>query len=224
MLGYTANNMLGRRMEDEDLAKFPVENRLDAINNATLRLANLLDNDHLDELMSKDDLIPATDGLSPATGSIALSGLSPSLIRNGVRKIYDNTTGALGFLHLVDYMDLDKIANGYLTPGANYKIAWIFGSTLYVRPLTVTVTVWYLGEPTALVVADLASSPGTKVLNLNPVLHPIIVDMAEAELWKQDGKSEKATSILTMADKEIQVLNERAVAERKELIGRKSLK
>ena len=44
MLAKTANDMLGRRLEDEDLAQFPVENRVDALNNATLRLANLLGN------------------------------------------------------------------------------------------------------------------------------------------------------------------------------------
>ena len=213
MLGTTARDMLGRRLEDEDLAQFPLLNRVDAINNSTLRLANILDNDLLEELRTTDDLIPAS-------GVIALSGLSPALLRNGVLNVYDNANTT--WLHLVDPMDLKKSANGYLAPGVNYRIAYVFGANLNVDPQTADITVWYLGVPTDLTTTTIAD--GSTTLQLNTALHPIIVDMAEAELWRQDGKSEKADSILATAYKEIAVLNERALAEKKELIGRKSQK
>ena len=218
MVGNTMSDMLGRRLEDEDLAKFPLVNRIDAINNAMLRLINLLDNDHLEELRTTDDLDPAA-GVHTLIGA---GGLVPALVRNGIQKVYDNNAGT--FMHLVDPMDLEKTANGYLTPSANYIIAYVYGTNLYVDPTTNDVTVWYLGIP------NLFSSAGASTgyiamataCPLNLGLHPIVVDMAEAELWKQDGKSEKAESILVSADKEIETLNQRAVAERKEAMGRKT--
>jgi len=206
----TMSAMLGRRLEDEDSSKFPMLNRIDAVNNAMLRLVNLLDNDQLEELRTMQTV-------APTVGVYALGSLTTDLVRNGVQKVYSVTDSK--WLHLVDPMDLEKTGNLYLTPSADYGITYIYGTNLTVLPAAsgTSITIWYLKQPTPYTTV---STSRDDECPLNPALHPLVVDLAEAELWKQDGKGEKAIEVLKIANKEIQTLNERAVAERKETVGK----
>lgn len=208
--------MLGRRLEDEDSSKFPKQNRIDAVNNAMHRLANVLDNDMLEELRTTDTLTPAEIGTSDIY-SAALSGLSPVVQRNGIQKVYD--TQHSQWVHLVDPIDLEKTGNLYLTPSANYAIAYVYGANIYLMNGSTgitAITVWYVGKPTTYVIDSNESSE----CPFNAGLHPLVVDLAEAELWKQDGKNAKAQAVLEVAEQEIQTLNQRAASERKEVVGR----
>ena len=189
MTGTVILAMLGRRLEDEANTKFPIENKVDAMNNGMIRLINLLDNDHL-------------------------SVLANGVIRNGVEKVYD--TVGTKFLHLVDIKDLDKQANTYLAPSATHGYAYVYGASLYLKPTSLAdVDVWYVGKPTLWSSGDYSAE-----CPLNLALHGLVADMAESELWKQDGKAEKADAILKVATTEIQTLNARAETERKEELGR----
>lgn len=210
MTGTIILAMLGRRLEDENNAKFPVENKIDAMNNGMIRLINMLDNDHLEELRTIEN-VPTGEIVD---GVALLSVLADGVIRNGVEKVYD--TVGTKFLHLVDIKDLDKQANTYLTPSATHGYAYVYGDSLYLKPTTLTdVDVWYIGKPSLW-----AASGYTAECPLNLALHGLVADLAEAELWKQDGKSGKADGVMKVATTEIQTLNARAEAERKEELGR----
>lgn len=218
MTGTVILAMLGRRLEDEDNAKFPVANKVDAMNNGMIRLINLLDNDHLEELRLIEN-VPTGEITS---GVALLSVLANGVIRNGIEKVYD--TDGTKFLHLVDIKDLDKQANTYLAPSTTHGYAYVYGASLYLKPTSITdVDVWYVGKPDLWIPTG---TPGDGEIALsaecplNLALHGLVADMAEAELWKQDGKSEKSGAILTVATTEIQTLNTRAEAERKEELGR----
>ena len=198
---------LGRRLADEKSSKFNQLSRIDAVNNSMLRIANLLDNDMLEELRT-------TETVAPTTGEYALSGLATAIVRNGLEKVYDVTNGK--WLHLVDTKDLEKENNLYLAPGTNYGIAYIYGATLFIDPHSASVKVYHLGQPTPYV----QSSNEGDECPLNAGLHPLVLDLAEAELWKMDGKGEKALAIMNIVNTEISTLNARAEAERKEVLGR----
>ena len=210
MTGTVILAMLGRRLEDEANTKFPIENKVDAMNNGMIRLINLLDNDHLEELRVIEN-VPTGE---ITAGVALLSVLANGVIRNGVEKVYD--TVGTKFLHLVDIKDLDKQANTYLAPSATHGYAYVYGASLYLKPTSLAdVDVWYVGKPTLWSSGDYSAE-----CPLNLALHGLVADMAESELWKQDGKAEKADAILKVATTEIQTLNARAETERKEELGR----
>ena len=210
MTGTVILAMLGRRLEDEANKKFPIANKVDAMNNGIIRLVNLLDNDHLEELRDIEN-VPTGE---IASGVALLSVLANGVIRNGVEKVYD--TAGTKFLHLVDIKDLDKQANTYLAPSATHGYAYVYGDSLYLKPTSLAdVDVWYVGKPTLWTEGDYSAE-----CPLNLALHGLVADLAESELWKQDGKAEKSTAIFNSASAEIQVLNQRAESERKEELGR----
>ena len=204
----TMDGQLGRRLADEKSSKFNALSRIDAVNNAMYRIANLLDNDMLEELRT-------TQTVAPTTGEYTLSSLTTAIVRNGLEKVYDVTNTK--WLHLVDTKDLEKENNIYLAPSANYGIAYVFGGTLNIDPHSASVKVYYLGQPTEYV----ESSNEGDECPLNAGLHPLVLDLAEAELWKMDGKGEKALAIMNLVNAELATLNARAEAERKETLGRK---
>ena len=98
----TMDGQLGRRLADEKSSKFNELARIDAVNNAMLRISNLLDNDMLEELRT-------TQTVAPTTGSYALVGLTTAIVRNGVELVYDVTNSK--WLHLVDSRDIGKENN-----------------------------------------------------------------------------------------------------------------
>ena len=204
----TMDAQLGRRLADEKSSKFNELSRIDAVNNAMLRISNLLDNDMLEELRTTQTVVPTT-------GSYALSGLTTAIVRNGLEKVYDVTN--VKWLHLVDPRDLEKENNMYLAPGTNYGIAYVYGANLIIDPHSASVTVYYLGQPTPYIQGDNEDDE----CPLNGGLHPLVLDLAEAELWKMDGKGEKALAIMNIVNAELSTLNARAEAERKEVLGRK---
>lgn len=205
----TMDAQLGRRLADEKSSKYNTASRIDAVNNSMLRLANLLDNDMLEELRTSEIVAPAS-GLT-----YALSSLTVDVMRNGIEKVYDETNTR--WIHLVDPMDLEKENNAYLAPSATYPIAYVYGGTLYTKPSVASISIYHLGQPTPYVEGGNVGDE----CPLNAGLHPLVLDLAEAELWKMDGKGEKATAVIGIVNTEIQTLNARAEAERKETLGRK---
>jgi len=205
----TMDGQLGRRLADEKSSQFNELSRIDAVNNAMLRIANLLDNDMLEELRT-------TQTVAPTTGSYTLASLTTDIVRNGVEKVYDATNTK--WLHLVDSKDLEKENNIYLASGTDYGFAYVYGANLIVKPHVASITIYYLGQPT-----PYTSTPDIlgNECPLNAGLHPLVLDLAEAELWKMDGKGEKASAIMNAVSTEVQTLNARAEAERKETLGRK---
>lgn len=208
------DGQLGRRLADEKSAKFNKLSRIDVVNNAMLRITNLLDNDMLEELRT-------TQTVSPTSGEYTIASFTVKIVRNGLEKVYDATHTK--WLHLVDPRDLEKENNMYLTPGDDYGIAYVYGDTLFVVPDTASIKVYYLGQPMNYVQGVTGGEDGDvdNEAPLNAGLHPLVLDLAEAELWKMDGKGEKALAIIKMVNIEISTLNARAEVERKETLGRK---
>ncbi len=209
MTGTEMNANLGLRLEDPAESVFTEAAKVDAINLAQKTVVNMLDNGYLTELESIKD----NQALSTGAVSFATAGITP--IRGGVTGIYDETNDK--WCTMVETKDLKRLENSYLSGTTSNPVAYVFQGTIYVKPTSVaTVDIWYLQEATEYVVGALSAE-----CVLNAALHELVLDFAEAQLWRMDSKSDRAGSAYTNALNLVKVLNERYQVEKPEGIGTK---
>jgi len=95
-------------------------------------------------------------------------------------------------------------------------VYWVFGNNVTIRPNAqvggfTNAFLYYLKSP--------ASISGSQEPVLNVALHDIMVDLAEAELWRMDNKTDRSQLAKTSAMEQIKMLNERYTIEKPVGVG-----
>jgi len=214
MTGTEMNSNLGLRLEDPAQSVFTEAAKIDAINISMRTVCNMLDNGYLTE-MERIDNNQATGGGGDVPGAISFGNAGITPIRGGITGIYDETNDL--WCTMVETKDLKRLENSYLSGTTSNPVAYVFQETIYVKPTSVAlVDIWYLTEPT-----DYVAGAITAECELNPALHELILDFAEAQLWRMDAKADRAQSAYNNALNLVKVLNDRYQVEKPEGIGTK---
>ena len=178
----TGNEMLaqlGQRMEDTTSVEYTSAIKLEALNNAQLRIISLLPSSLLDEL---DELATAltTSPAGTLTFGAIVAGGSNAISLEGIQKVKIN---AGKFCSQITLEDLDEISdNTYLTASQNAPYYWTRDESVFCLPVYSTGTtaqkldVYYKRNP-----VELAAS--ATECELDPSLHETVLDLAEATLW-----------------------------------------
>jgi len=209
MTGTEMNSNLGLRLEDPAQSVFTEASKVDAINISMRTVCNMLDNGYLTEMERIDN----DQALVSGNVTFSTAGITP--IRGGITGIYDETNDK--WCTMVETKDLKRLENSYLSGTTSNPVAYVFQETIYVKPTSVAlIDIWYLTEPT-----DYVAGAITAECELNPALHELVLDFAEAQLWRMDAKSDRATSAYNNALNLVKILNERYQVEKPEGIGTK---
>jgi hypothetical protein len=209
MTGTEMNANLGLRLEDPAQSVFTESAKVDAINLSQKTVVNMIDNGYLTEL----EQIVNDQALVSGSVSFTSAGIDP--IRGGITGIYDETNNV--WCTMIEAKDLKRLENSYLSGTTSNPVAYVFNETIYVKPTSVSlIDIWYLASPTDYVVGALSAECA-----LNPALHELVLDFAEAQLWRMDAKADRATSAYNNALNLVKVLNERYQVEKPEGIGTK---
>jgi len=209
MTGTGMNSNLGLRLEDPAQSVFTEAAKIDAINISMRTVCNMLDNGYLTEM----ERIVGNAGLASGVVSFSDAGITP--IRGGITGIYDETNDL--WCTMVETKDLKRLENSYLSGTTSNPVAYVFQEKIYVKPTSVAlVDIWYLTEPT-----DYVAGAITDECELNPALHELVLDFAEAQLWRMDAKADRAQSAYNNALNLVKVLNDRYQVEKPEGIGTK---
>ena len=210
MTGNEMLSNLGLRLEDPAQSVFTQAAKLDALNLSQKTVCNMLDNAYLVELQTIANDKVVTAGV--CTFDVAF-GSSVNPIRNGITGIYDETNDI--WCTMIEPGDVKRLENTYLSGSTANPVAYIFADNIYVLPTSTTaIDVWYLTSPTAL------AASATECV-LNPALHELVLDFAEAQLLRMDAKGDRAQAAYTNALNMVKVLNERYQVEKPEGIGTK---
>ena len=212
MTGTELSSNLGLRLEDPAESVFTQAAKIDAINLAQKTVVNMVDNAYLTELEEiANDKTPS----SGTAGEITFSAASVAPVRGGITGIYDDTNDK--WCTMIETKDLKRLENSYLSGTTSNPIAYVFNETIYVRPTTIAlIDIWYIKSPT-----DYTSGTLGNECELNPALHELVLDFAEAQLWRMDAKADRAQAASNNAYTIIKTLNERYQVERPEGIGTK---
>ncbi len=209
MTGTEMNANLGLRLEDPAQSVFTESAKVDAINVAQKTVVNMIDNGYLTELEQ------IVEDQAVASGKVAFTSAGIDPIRGGITGIYDETNNV--WCTMIEAKDLKRLENSYLSGTTSNPVAYVFNETIYIKPDSVSsIDIWYLASPTDYVVGALSAQ-----CELNPALHELVLDFAEAQLWRMDAKADRATSAYNNALNLVKVLNERYQVEKPEGIGTK---
>ncbi len=157
MTGADMLNLLALRLEDAGKGKFPDSFKLDALNNAQIRVAQMIDNHYLTELEVLDTNIAVT------TGAALVSLLTYNVLRGseGIQMIKKYDTGGL-YMNMIDIKNIKTTENPYLAGSVSNPLAYIFQNTIYILPTSITaIDVWYLKMPTPILNKFQSSAHGT---------------------------------------------------------------
>tara|TARA_R100000808_G_scaffold2231_1_gene9249 strand:+ start:203 stop:832 length:630 start_codon:yes stop_codon:yes gene_type:complete len=206
----TGNEMLanlGLRLEDPAGSVFTNDAKLDALNLGQKSVVNMVDNNYLAELQN------VVTGKEVSTGvcTYATAFDTDLPIRNGIVGI--RNTGST-WCTMLEVGDAKRLENSYLSGSTTNPTAYVFNETIYVDNGDTAIDVWYLQKPTDIAV-------GEDECALNPALQELVLDFAEAQLWRMDAKPDRAAAAYSNALNVIKVLNERYQAEKPEGIGTK---
>jgi hypothetical protein len=221
MTGNDLNANLGLRMEDPAQSVFTAQAKMDSVNLAQKTVVNMIDNGYLTELETIEN-DQALGGGSDAAGSVAFGSAGITPVRGGIIGVYDETNDL--WCTMIEPSDVKRLENSYLTGSVQNPVAYIFNATVYVKPTTVSsVDIWYLKAPDDFVYTDTGSGVGgmASASPLNAALHELVLDFAEAQLWRMDAKIDRATSAYNSALNMIKTLNDRYQVEKPAGIGTK---
>jgi len=189
---------MGLRLEDPAKSVFTEAAILDSLNLAQKTVCNMLHSSYLVELQTIADNKSVTSG--QCTFATAF-GANVNPLRNGITGVYDESNDL--WCTMIESSDVKSLENSYLTGDATNPVAYIFADSIYVRPTSISVIdVWYIKAPT-----DLAAD--TTECELNVALQEMVLDFAEAQLWRMDAKSDRATGAYNSALNMVKTLNER---------------
>lgn len=197
----TGNEMLTAlqfRLEDDTSNNnFSQAQKLGAINQATRTITTLVNVKMLLDLVTHTD--SGTLGTEAVTGYKTMDLASFSLIRgiDGIFKIYDDTNNVWATIVQPIDFNFDSASSKYGT------MATVMDNKLYITPSSCTnVDIWHLRG-----VADIPAS-SDEITQLDPLLHHIVVDLAESELWRADNRSERANAPYQNAMTKINQINQ----------------
>ena len=185
MTGTDMMNSLGYRMEDYDENNFTQAQKLQAINDAQIQVVAMCSNDALPHLQVQEDL--DTVGTDTNLGSLKYFDLPNAaeerlLVR--VVKAYDNTNDR--WIEMVSPQ-----AFGENTSYSYGTIGTLMNKRLYVSTADTAITsciLIYIGSA-----ADIADDTN-QITETSDSVQQAIVEMAEALLWRQDNRQNRASS------------------------------
>ena len=211
MTGDQLNAQLGYRLEDGSENIFGKAQKVDAINNAMTQVVSLVDNVYLDtlEAVSTGAVALGSGGEYRATfDNIFTSALSSRPTRSAIIAVRDYTGGVpLKWCTITNISEnKNNKDNAYFAGTTANPICQIFNESIWVQPSTINqIQVWYLKPP--IVYTSTSASSMASECDLNTALEPIVLDLAEAELWRSDGNLNRADRALQNAMTVIQILN-----------------
>tara|TARA_B100001094_G_scaffold296859_1_gene319405 strand:- start:940 stop:1599 length:660 start_codon:yes stop_codon:yes gene_type:complete len=214
MTGNELNSILALRVEDPAESTFTKQAKVDAINISQKSICNLVDNGYLTELES------IAEGVSVSAGKVSFATASIDPLRGGITAIFDETNDK--FCNMIEPKDVKRLENTYLAGTSKNPTSYVFQGTIYIKPVDVTVIdIWYLKQPTDFIYnQDNASTAGMdSQCELNPALQELVLDFAEAQLWRMDAKADRAQVAYNNALATIKVLNERYQFEKPKGVG-----
>jgi hypothetical protein len=220
MTGTELSSNLSLRLEDPAESVFTVSAKVDAINLAQKTVVNMLHNGYLTELEDIKPTSTVTDSVfGSKSASFATMQINP--IRAGIIGV-KNGNGK--WCTMVEVGDLKRLENSYLSGTISNPIAYVVSEAVHVLPTTITtINVLYIKSPTDFVATQSDSSSGgmDSECELNLALQEIVLDFAEAQLWRMDAKPDRAQLSYNNALTMIKTLNDRYVVDGPQGIGTK---
>lgn len=216
MTGNDLSVNLGLRLEDPAQSVFTAQAKMDAVNLAQKTVVNMIDNTYLTELQT----IKNDQSLTNGSVTFATAGIDP--IRGAIIGVFDETNDV--WCTMIEPGDVKRLENSYLSGNTTNPVAYVFGSTIYVKPTSIaTVDIWYLKSPTDFNHSDSGSTAGGMgyQCELNDALQELVLDFAEAQLWRMDSKLDRASSAYNSAINVVKALNDRYQIEKPKGIGTK---
>ncbi len=213
--GQEMVDILDLRVEDPQRSTFPTAVKLDALNMAQRKLVNMIDNAFLTELATTIRLI------GNATYRHTFAAISAAgIIRNGiVAAVFWDQSRYNYFLTFTPYQDVKRFENAYLAGSQTNPTAYIYDEVVRLSGTWCVnaqdyVLYYFLHNPD-----DLDDTSTT--CDLHPSIQGIVLDLAEAQLWRMDAKLGRAAAAEKAAMDMINWLNKRAIAERPKGVGTK---
>jgi hypothetical protein len=182
----TGNEMLaqlGQRMEDTAAVEYTSAIKLEALNNAQLRVSGLLPDNVLTELESLRGTLTVTAG-AIAFSVIEAASPASTILNDRIQKV-KITDGK--FTNLISY-DLSQQVqdNSYLTATTKTPYSWVHSESVYVLPAAPgTLDITYLRQPTAI-------AASATECELAKSLHETVLDLAEASLWLTANRADRS--------------------------------
>ena len=191
---------LGYRMEDLTEANFTEAQKLQALNDAQRQVIAMCTNEALAHTLVRDDLDSGTEDASfggHTYFALPADGDGAEKLMNRVVKVYDNTNER--FVEMVNPSGFET-TNKY-----NYgTLGTLLNNRLYVSTSDTEVdSVFMVHIPTP---ADIADNT-TEITHFSDSVQQAIVEIAEALLWRQDNRLNRAQAAEANAAVMIQVIN-----------------
>jgi len=143
----TMIGQLGLRLEDADKVKFTDALKLDALNNAQLKVANFLHNAYLTELQVLKEDVTATAGKVEMT----VANLDYGVLKGAEGILKVRIKDGL-YCNMIDLDDLKRTENAYLAGTLQNPLAWVFQNHIYVSngQTNPAIDVYFLKIPSTL--------------------------------------------------------------------------
>ena len=200
MTGNEMITSLGYRLEDTGHVNFASAQKLVALNDAQRQAVSMLTNDALVHLQQQEDLDTVDadndDDNFGQNDFFTLPGASDPLM-NRIVKAYDNTNNRF----------IEMVSPAGFKEGGNYSygtLGTIMANRLYVSTKDDPVTscqIIYIGSP-----ANIADN-SNEIEYFSDSVQQVIVELAEALLWRQDNRQNRATAAANNAAAMIQTIN-----------------
>ena len=200
MTGNEMITSLGYRLEDSGHTNFTSAQKLVALNDAQRQVIAMCTNEALAHTQVRDDLDSGTEDASfggHTYFALPADGDGAEKLMNRVVKVYDNTNER--FVEMVNPSGFET-TNKY-----NYgTLGTLLNNRLYVSTSDTEVdSVFMVHIPTP---ADIADN-GTEITHFSDSVQQAIVEIAEALLWRQDNRLNRAQAAEANAAVMIQVIN-----------------
>ncbi|MCP4493213.1 MAG: hypothetical protein GY820_38815 [Gammaproteobacteria bacterium] len=196
---------LGLRLEDEEKEKFPQDIRLDALNYAQLRVAQLVNRSFLTELESVNTSVDISGG------SVTLATVDSDGIIHGANGIIAAKVSPGGsnaqWATKTDIAAMRELQeSSYFAESDSNVYFYVYGGSVYFLLTTFTGSVadiFYLDYPDEI-------TTGVDP-TLNKALHSVMTDFAESYCWGVDTESSESAGRRATADDkgllQIKILN-----------------
>ena len=208
MTASEMTTLLGLRMEDVGESNFTATMKYGALNIAQRTISNFLHEAYLTELEYKDMVsVSGNGGMVSLTGDgsfgTTTNKSSKKVIRNSIRNVQFVIGGVYKYAIHIPFKDVKKLENTYLGADEDNPVFWVFGNNVTFRPVsgTTTLVLYYLREPDSI--------DASNDCDLNSSLHDIVVDLAEAELWRRDNNVNRYKTARESGMASMQMLNDR---------------
>jgi len=147
MTGQEMLDLLALRLEDASKKNFSDWFKLEALNSAQLRLANLLNHAYLTELEVLQSNLAVSSGATATLDSTNLTSTYSVLNGGqGILKVQDYNTNI--YLTRVELDDLKRNENSLIVGTVQNPLYFVFQNKIYTLPTSITyINFWYLRNP-----------------------------------------------------------------------------